>query len=107
MRRLQPLRQEDPAGSATFFIESVTLQQEKRFRVPFYPRFMYNKIVKYFGGERMAYVINDACIACGACEPECPTEAISPGDIYVIDAEKCIDCGACNAVCPVDAPQPQ
>lgn len=55
----------------------------------------------------MAYVISDACIACGACEPECPVEAISAGDIYVIDADKCIDCGACNSVCPVDAPQPQ
>lgn len=55
----------------------------------------------------MAYVIHDTCIACGACEPECPVEAISPGDIYVIDPEKCIDCGACNAVCPVDAPQPE
>lgn len=55
----------------------------------------------------MAYVISDACIACGACEPECPVEAISAGDIYVIDEEKCIDCGACNSVCPVDAPQPK
>lgn len=55
----------------------------------------------------MAYVISDACIACGACEAECPSEAISPGDKYVIDPDKCVDCGACNSVCPVDAPQPQ
>ncbi|MDF3003115.1 MAG: 4Fe-4S dicluster domain, partial [Bacillota bacterium] len=27
----------------------------------------------------MAYVIKDTCISCGACEPECPTEAISAG----------------------------
>jgi ferredoxin len=53
----------------------------------------------------MAYVIKDSCISCGACEPECPTEAISAGDsIYVIDADKCIDCGACANACPVDAP---
>ncbi len=53
----------------------------------------------------MAYVIEDTCINCGACEPECPVEAISEGDgKYVIDAEKCIDCGACANVCPVDAP---
>lgn len=53
----------------------------------------------------MAYVINDACISCGACEPECPVNAITAGDaIYVIDAETCIDCGACAGVCPVDAP---
>ncbi len=36
----------------------------------------------------MAHVINEECIACGACEPECPEEAISEGDeIYVIDPE--------------------
>jgi ferredoxin len=52
----------------------------------------------------MAYVINDSCIGCGACVPDCPTEAISEGDIYVIDADKCIDCGACADTCPVDAP---
>jgi len=53
----------------------------------------------------MAYVINDTCISCGACEAECPTEAISAGDgIYVIEADKCIDCGACANACPVDAP---
>ena len=56
----------------------------------------------------MAYIINDDCISCGACEPECPTGAISEGDsIYVINAVECIDCGACADVCPVDAPQPE
>ncbi|MFA5637512.1 MAG: 4Fe-4S binding protein [Anaerovoracaceae bacterium] len=56
----------------------------------------------------MSYKINDTCIACGACEPECPTEAISEGDpIYVIDAEKCIDCGACADVCPTDSCVPE
>ena len=54
----------------------------------------------------MTYIINKDCIACGACLPECPTEAIAEGDIYVIDPEKCIDCGACAAVCPTDAPKP-
>ena len=52
----------------------------------------------------MAYVIKDSCISCGACEPECPTEAISAGDsIYVIDADKCIDCGACVPECKFEA----
>ena len=53
----------------------------------------------------MAYMINDDCINCGACEGECAVEAISQGsDKYVIDADKCIDCGACADVCPVAAP---
>lgn len=53
----------------------------------------------------MAYVIHDNCTACGDCKPECPTEAISAGDIYVIDADACIDCGMCADVCAVGAPQ--
>lgn len=51
----------------------------------------------------MAYVISDECIACGACEATCPTQAISPGDKYVIDPELCIDCGACESTCPTSA----
>lgn len=52
----------------------------------------------------MAYVIDDKCISCGACEPECPVEAISAGDTqYNIDPDVCIDCGACESVCPSDA----
>lgn len=52
----------------------------------------------------MAHVISEECISCGACEPECPVEAISEGDDqYVIDAEACTDCAACVDVCPVDA----
>ncbi|WP_019138028.1 MULTISPECIES: DUF362 domain-containing protein [Peptoniphilus] len=55
----------------------------------------------------MAYVINDSCIACGACQPECPVSCISEGDIYTIDENQCIDCGSCAAVCPVGAPNPE
>ena len=54
----------------------------------------------------MAYKINDECIACGACEGECPVNCIAEKDgKYCINPEECIDCGACADVCPVDAPQ--
>lgn len=34
--------------------------------------------------------------SCGACEPECPVNAITAGDDkYKDDAATCIDCGAC------------
>jgi len=53
----------------------------------------------------MSYKISDACIKCGACEAECPVNAISEGnEKYVIDPELCIECGACASVCPVNAP---
>lgn len=52
----------------------------------------------------MAYKINDACTNCGACESECPVEAISEkNDARWIDADLCTSCGACAPVCPVDA----
>ena len=50
-----------------------------------------------------SHKINQDCIKCGACEPECPVGAIKEGDaIYVID-DSCIDCGACVDTCPVNA----
>lgn len=55
----------------------------------------------------MAYNILDTCIACGTCQPECPTDSISEGDIYEINADTCIDCGACAAVCPTDSIIPE
>jgi len=54
----------------------------------------------------MAYVISEDCIACGSCISECPVEAISEGDIYVIDADVCTDCGTCADVCPSEAISP-
>ena len=53
----------------------------------------------------MAFKITHDCIACGACEAECPVGAISEGDgKYEIDADACASCGACADVCPVGAP---
>lgn len=51
----------------------------------------------------MAYVINETCITCGACQPECPVDCISEGSPYSINPDNCISCGACEAVCPVGA----
>lgn len=57
----------------------------------------------------MAVCITEMCINCGACEPECPNEAISEGkEIYVVDPRLCTECvgfhdyEACQAVCPVE-----
>jgi ferredoxin len=52
----------------------------------------------------MAYKVTDACVNCGACDPECPVEAISEkSGMRWIDPAKCTDCGACAAVCPTEA----
>jgi ferredoxin len=51
----------------------------------------------------MAYQITDKCVACGLCKDSCPTEAISEGNPYKIDADKCVDCGACAGECPSEA----
>jgi ferredoxin len=56
----------------------------------------------------MALKIVEDCIACGACLPECPTNSITEGDIYIIDPNTCVECEGhfdepqCVAVCPVD-----
>jgi len=64
----------------------------------------------------MAYKITEECINCGACEPECPNEAITAGDeYYEINPDKCTECvghydeSQCAAVCPVEAciPDPE
>ncbi|HYA66639.1 MAG TPA: YfhL family 4Fe-4S dicluster ferredoxin [Burkholderiaceae bacterium] len=64
----------------------------------------------------MALMINDSCVNCAVCEPECPNGAIFAGDsIYVIDPNKCTECvgyfaeSQCMDVCPVECivPNPQ
>lgn len=57
----------------------------------------------------MSLLINDECINCDVCEPECPNSAITQGDeIYEIDPNLCTECighfdePQCIEVCPVD-----
>jgi ferredoxin len=57
----------------------------------------------------MATIITDDCTSCGACEDECPTNAISLGEeIFVIDPNTCTECVGfhdaqqCALACPVD-----
>ena len=57
----------------------------------------------------MALMITDECINCDVCEPECPNDAISAGElIYEIDPNLCTECVGhfdtpqCREVCPVD-----
>jgi len=73
----------------------------------------------------MALKISDDCISCGACQSECPNEAIFAGgddyeangkkisalsqDHYFIAPEKCMECAGdepkCASVCPIEACQ--
>jgi ferredoxin len=56
----------------------------------------------------MALLITDDCINCDVCEPECPNDAISMGElIYEINPNKCTECVGhfdepqCQQLCPV------
>lgn len=59
------------------------------------------------------WIVPDLCINCGACEPECPNQAITDGsdvglEVFFIHADLCNECvgfhgqEACQAVCPVE-----
>jgi ferredoxin len=57
----------------------------------------------------MALKITEECINCDVCEPACPNQAISQGElIYEINPDKCTECQGhfdepqCVVVCPVD-----
>jgi ferredoxin len=73
----------------------------------------------------MSLKINEECISCGACQPECPNQAIYAAgedyeingktmpalsqDFYYIVPEKCTECAGvnpepkCASVCPTDS----
>ncbi|MCZ6599138.1 MAG: 4Fe-4S binding protein, partial [Planctomycetota bacterium] len=50
-----------------------------------------------------AHFITDKCTACTICERVCPTNAITPGEIFHIDPDLCINCSVCGVYCPFDA----
>jgi ferredoxin len=57
----------------------------------------------------MALMITEECIVCGACEPECPNNAIAVGEnVYEINPSLCTECVGyfeepqCKSVCPID-----
>lgn len=61
----------------------------------------------------MASLIDDSCINCDMCEPECPNQAIAMGEeIYEIDPDRCTECvghydkPTCVSVCPIDCIDP-
>ena len=61
----------------------------------------------------MALLINNKCINCDMCDPECPNQAIYFGQtIYEIDPDKCTECvghydsPTCVSVCPIDCIKP-
>ncbi len=55
-------------------------------------------------------IVRDQCTSCGACESECPNDAISETNdgVFAIDAAKCTECEGhadsprCAAICPVN-----
>ncbi|AKH21694.1 4Fe-4S dicluster domain-containing protein [Sedimenticola thiotaurini] len=57
----------------------------------------------------MAYEIIDSCVNCWACEPLCPSQAISEQRPHFrIDAKKCTECEGdyadpqCVSICPIE-----
>ena len=56
----------------------------------------------------MALIIEDTCVNCDMCEPDCPNEAIFMGEkVYEIDPDRCTECVGyysepqCQKVCPI------
>ncbi len=61
----------------------------------------------------MTYTINDNCLSCDSCRPQCPTGAIQvESGKYSIDASLCNGCvdhapePQCIVVCPISSPVP-
>lgn len=63
----------------------------------------------------MAIKITDECINCGACEDECPNQAIREDKDHekrVVDPDRCTECvgyfdhTACQEICPSECCKP-
>ncbi len=55
------------------------------------------------------YIVEDECLSCGECVPECSTDSISETMVaFKIDADTCTECKGeadspmCVSVCPID-----
>lgn len=52
-------------------------------------------------GREVTSICKNGCIACGMCQKNCPTNAITlSNNLALIDYDKCISCGKCVEVCP-------
>lgn len=57
----------------------------------------------------MALSIVESCVNCHACEPLCPSDAITKGEaFFLIDVTKCTECDGdfadpqCASICPIE-----
>lgn len=54
--------------------------------------------------KRFAKADRRRCVSCGACENECPKDAIKVwrGCYAVVNEARCIGCGKCARICPAE-----
>ncbi|MDO4314371.1 MAG: 4Fe-4S binding protein [Oscillospiraceae bacterium] len=52
--------------------------------------------------RRVAFVDENACVACGCCAKICPLSAIEiwKGTAASVNTERCVGCGKCAKECP-------
>ncbi|MBS6396256.1 MAG: 4Fe-4S binding protein [Clostridiales bacterium] len=55
--------------------------------------------------KRIAQILIENCVACGACRNICPRSALSihRGCYARVDPSLCIGCGKCRNTCPANA----
>ncbi|MEI7474776.1 MAG: LdpA C-terminal domain-containing domain [bacterium] len=50
-----------------------------------------------------ALIDNDKCVSCSICLDDCPQNAISNNDKFIVNKVRCIGCGKCIETCPSKA----